>query len=358
MALLISLFGPPYQKTSATLSYTYDTMSRLAASDGTQILSNHSIQFRTSVGVASTQTIVITFPSDFDGTTDGQGALDFNDVDLLEDTSVDAVCDGAESEALVASAPTASQWSAVFSATGSRTLTFTSGGASAIIAAASEVCVKIGENATGGSGNSQYENPTTTGSKTISLAVGPSETGSAIVNILTNEQVVATATVSPTLTFTVDDNTTEFGTLSATAATWADNAAGSATVVAAHTMTVGTNGASGYSVKYNGTTLTSTGTPADTITVATIAADEDGTFGSEQFALGVTTNGNATITTAYAKASNNYSFVASTETEIVNESGTSATETLSVWYLANIAANTEAHSDYSSTITYTATGNF
>jgi len=348
LSLLAVLFGPPYQEASATLSDMFDVMSRLAASDGTQVLSNHTIMFETSVGVASTQTIVITFPSDFDGTTDGQGTLDYTDVDLWEDTSPDDNCDNdGVSETLVSGSPGTSEWSAVFSGTASRILTFNS-----------EVCVEIGENAAGGSSNSQYENPTTTGNKTIQLAVGPSETGNIVVNILTNEQVVATATVLASLTFSVDDNTVEFGTLSTTAARWANDSGGSSSAVAAHTMQVGTNSPGGYSVKYNGTTLTSTGTPADTISVATITGDEDGTPGSEQFAIGLTTNGDATIVTTYAKASNNYKFVASTETEIVYENNASATETLSVYYIANIAANTEAHTDYTSTVTYTGTGNF
>src|SRR3989344_2170322 len=160
LAMLAILIGPPLQvANAAALTSKSDAMSRLEVSVADSPLSDHAIQFTTPTGVASTQTIVITFPSDFDGSNDGQGALDFSDVDLLEDTTPDAVCDGT-AETLVTSGPTSSEWSAVFSGTENRVLTFTSGGASAIIAAASQVCVKIGENATGGAANSQYINPT------------------------------------------------------------------------------------------------------------------------------------------------------------------------------------------------------
>lgn len=362
LTLLAILIGPLLQTAqAAALTSKSDAMSRLGDStDPTFVLSDHAIQFTTPTGVASTQTIVITFPSDFDGTTgDAQGALDFNDVDLFEDTTPDGTCDGT-AETLVASAPAAGEWSAVFSGTEGRILTFTSGGATAIIAAASEVCVMIGENATGGSANSQYANPETAGSFTITLSVGSgADTGSIVVNILDDDQVAVTGTVAETMTFTISDSSIGFGNLTASNARFANGAGTGAdgpTSASAHTLTMATNAASGYSIRYNGATLTA-GTP--TISVATITGDEDGTPGSEQFAIGFTTNGNATIASAYNQVTPtfNYSFVASTETEIISETVPTATETFSAFYLANITGSTEAGS-YSTTITYTAVANF
>src|SRR3989344_5839422 len=118
---------------AAALTSKSDTMSNLNDSGAGDVKSDHAIQFATPTGVSSGQTIVITLPSDFDGSNDAQGALDFNDVDLAEDTTPDAVCDGTD-ETLVASGATASQWNAVFSGTENRILTFTSGGTSATIA--------------------------------------------------------------------------------------------------------------------------------------------------------------------------------------------------------------------------------
>jgi len=360
LALLAVLIGPPLQVAqAAALTSKSDVMSRVKVSSPTDVLSDHAIQFTTPTGVASGQTIVITFPSDFDGANDPQGALDVNDVDLFEDTTPDAVCDGT-AETLVASGATASQWNTVFSGTENRTLTFTSGGASAIIAAGSQVCVKIGENATGGSSNSQYANPTTAGSKTITLSVGSgADTGDLVVNILADDQVAVSGTVVETMTFTIDDNSIGFGNLTASNARFANGAgtgANGPTSVSAHTMTMATNAASGYSIRYNGATLISGG---NTINVATITGDEDGTPGTEQFAIGFTTNGNATIVSAYNQVSPtfNYSFVANTETEVISEAVPTATETFSAFYLANITGATEAGS-YTTAITYTATANF
>ena len=198
---------------AAALTAKSDAMTNLSNSSVANEFSDHAIQFTTSTGVASGQTIVITMPADFDGATDPQGALDFSDVDLLEDTVPDAVCDGTD-ETLVASGATTSQWNAVFSGTEGRTLTLTSGGASALIAAGSQVCIKIGENATGGTANSQYANPTTSGSKTITASVGSgADSGDILVNILDDSQVSVSATVDESLTFTISDNSIGFGTL-------------------------------------------------------------------------------------------------------------------------------------------------
>lgn len=345
----------------ATITNASDTLSRQGLSDGTPIvLSDHAIQFTTSLGVTSGQTIVITFPADFDGSTTGDstGPLDFSDVDLFEDTTPDGVCDGT-AETLVASGATSAQWNAAFSGTENRILTFTSGGASAIIAAASQVCVMIGENAVGGSANSQYENPTTGGSKIITVVAGSEASQNITVNILTDDQVAVTAAVDQSITFTIDDPSIGFGTLVTANARFA-NGAGTGTdgptSAAAHTMTIATNAATGYNITYNGGTLAA-GTP--TITVATITGDQDGTPNTEQFAIGFTTNGNATIVSAYNQVTPtfNYSFVASVTTQIISETVPTATETISAFYLANIAGTTEAGS-YTSTITYVATANF
>ncbi|MBZ9571776.1 hypothetical protein KJA15_00320 [Patescibacteria group bacterium] len=358
LAMIGLLYPPAPVVNAAGLSNLTDTLSTLADS----VLADHAIQFETVTGVASTETIVITFPADFDGSNDPQGALDFSDVDFFEDTTPDQVCDGVE-ETLVASGASSSEWNAAFSGTENRVLTLTSGGASAIIAATSEVCIKIGENATGGSANSQYINPTTTGEKTVSLTVGSVDSGSYVINIIDDDSVAVSGTVNPSLTFTiVGDLTIGFGTLVSGNARFATDTTGSdgPTSTSAHTMTVATNAASGYTVTYNGATLTDTDPDPDTtISVATVTGDEDGTPGTEQFAIGFTTNGDATITSAYNQVTPtfNYSFVASTTTAIITEGGPTATETFSAFYLANISGDTEAGS-YTTSITYIATGNF
>ncbi len=159
------------------------------------------------------------------------------------------------------------------------------------------------------------------------------------------------------VTLSISDVAIGFGTLSTTAATWANGAAtGSATDVAAHTISITSNARSGYALTYNGATLTS---GSNTVSVATITDDADGTAGSEQFAINFDkTTGNASITAGYDNDDGpDWKFVASSTTTVVSESGSTATETIEARYLANIAATTEPGS-YSTNITYILTATY
>ena len=336
-----------------------DTMSRLGNSSGGDVMADHTIQFTTPTGVGSTETIVITLQSDFDGENDTDGALDYTDVDFLIDDTPDGTCDGTD-QTLVASGPGASEWSAVFSGTENRVLTLTSGGASAVVGDGYEICIQIGENATGGSTNSQYINPTSSGSFTISLEAG-TDSGDISVNIIDNDRVTITAEVTETITFALNDNEIGFGNLTNSVARFATGTdpygANGPTSTAAHTMTVATNGSTGYEITYLGSSLTNQS--SDVIDPATITGDEDGSQDTEQFAVGFTTTGDASIVSAYDQGSPtfNYSFVEDTETPFISENVPTATETISAFYLANISGITPAGS-YSTSLTYVATANF
>ncbi len=356
--VFVILFSRTAKVLADPLQNKSDTMSRLGNSSGDTVLSDHEIQFTTPTGVASTQTIEITFPSDFDGSNDPQGALDYTDVDLLIDNTPDGTCDGID-QTLVASSAGVSEWNAVFSGTENRVLTLTSGGASAVIGIGDEVCIKIGENATGGTANSQYINPTSSAAYTISI-VAASDSGDISVSIIDNDIVVITADITETISFAIDDYTVGFGNLTLATARFATGSApygSNPPSVPAHHMTVATNGSTGYEITYLGATLTNQNN--DTIDPATIVGDEDGTPDTEQFAIGFTTNGNATIAAAYNQVSPNfnYSFVANTETPFVSEAVPTTTETISAFYLANISGVTPAGT-YRTEITYVATANF
>jgi hypothetical protein len=337
-----------------------DTMSRLGNSSGGDVLSDHEIQFTTPSGVASTETIVITMPSDFDGANDPDGALDYSDVDFFIDGEPDQTCDGTEQTVVASGSGAADNWTAVFTGTESRILTLTSGGASAIVGAGSEVCIQIGENATGGSTNSQYANPTSSGSLVISLTAG-SDSGDLSVGIIDNDRVSITAEVTETITFAISDYEIGFGNLTNANARFATGTdpygANGPTSTSAHEMTVSTNGSTGYEITYLGSTLENQS--LDDINPATITGSENGTPNSEQFAIGFSTDGNATIVTAYDQEDPtfNYSFVEDTETPFIYEDVPTATETISAFYLANISGITPAGS-YSTSITYVATANF
>lgn len=171
----------------------------------------------------------------------------------------------------------------------------------------------------------------------------------------TNGTVNITATVSPTLTFSNDDATVGFGTLTSGAGRWANGAAtGSASTTTAHTMAIGTNATTGYTLTYNGPTLTS---GANTIAAATISGDNDGTPGTAQFALGVTVTGTGTASAGYQTGSDNYNFVPSTVSQVASATGPVTSDSIAVRYLANIPASQPA-GNYATDLIYVATGNF
>ncbi|MDD5039657.1 MAG: hypothetical protein PHY34_00740 [Patescibacteria group bacterium] len=314
-------------------------------------VANHEIIFVTPTGVqASTDTITLDLAS---FTT---GSVDYTDIDLAVDD--DNVCDGAWTDKTLAAAADAATWGAAF-ADGVLTLTPPTDAAAGEITADRCVQIQIGLNATAGvAGNAQLTNPAA-GAVTIDLAGVFGDTGTLAVRILTEDDVAVAATVDPTITFSINDTSIGFGSLSATAARWA-TADGAGTAVqqavgsGAHELQVSTNADNGYVVTYYGATLTGTG---GTITPATIAGDGDGTPTTEQFAIAASTTGDATITSAYDYASDNYSFAASTTTTLVSETGPTSTETVDLYYIANISGSTEA-GDYTTSITYIATATF
>lgn len=345
-----SIFGiiqPAYAASVTTFS---DTLSTLTASTA----ANHTIYFVTPTGVASTQTVTLTFDADFTGVS----SIDDTDLDFAEGDSGTCTSASYTEETLVASGATSSQWNA--SASG-QVITFESGGASATVAAARCIRIKIGTNATSGvTGGEQISNGVAANAHSVTIGGTFGDSGTAAIDIIADDSVNITATVDPTITFTISDVAVGFGTLSSSQATWANSGATGttsqpATTAGAHEMTVATNAASGYTITYNGATLTN---GLNTISVATITGDADGTPASEQFAIAIDDNGgNVTIPSAYDYASNNYSFVAGTTTTLASETVATATETIDVQYIANIATTTEAGA-YSTDITYIATGNF
>lgn len=347
---LASLTFPAQPAQAAAVTQLRDTLSRLKAST----LADHTIEFVTPTGAdASTDTITLTFGSGFT-----MGTFSVNNVDLaVGDTGTCATATFTD-KTLAATPGTSPTWGVAQAA---QVITFTAptNAASGEITAARCVQIQIGSNATAGaSGATQITNPTA-GSTTVAVGGLFGDSGTLAINIIADEQVAVSATVDPTITFTVSDNAIGFGSLSASAATWANGAAtGSATDTSAHNLTIATNAQSGYAVTYNGATLTS---GSNTIDVASITNDADGTQGSEQFGMGFSTDGNATIATGYdhnaTPTSRDWTFVASTTTTIVSETVSTATETISAFYLANIAATTQAGS-YTTTITYIATAVF
>lgn len=332
LVLGILMLGGGYKVVSAAvLTSVSDTLSSAKVST----LSNHDISFTTPTGVASGQTIIITFQSDFSI----PAALDFEDIDVLDDGV----------NVTLASTPSGGTWGAA--RTSGTVITLTNG--TTAVAAGSVIRVRIGTNATNQStGVERITNTTSNGSKTVAMTGTFTDTGTTTINILADDQVAVTANVDQSLTFSISDNTIEFGTLSASDDVFADNAAGNATEVEAHTLIVGTNAGNGYTMTVNGSTLT-----AGSFTIATTSSNTASSVGSEQFGLRMTaTGGIGTVSAPYAASG--YAFDSlNFPDEVATATGASANTTYSVRYIANIASNTEAGA-YTSTLTYVATANF
>ncbi len=202
-------------------------------------------------------------------------------------------------------------------------------------------------------------NPSGTGSYTITIAndednnSSDDDTVSIAIRIIADDQVVVTATVDPTFTFSLSANSVALGTLSA-------SSAGSGS----HTVSAATNGAGGFSISYNGATLTN---GLNTIAAIGGTAATSST-GTEQFGINLRDNTTPNIgsnvtqnsgTCGYAGqygTADSFAYVASTTTTVTNVT-TPSDCVYTVSYIANIASSTEAGS-YSTTIDYIGTGMF
>jgi hypothetical protein len=197
-------------------------------------------------------------------------------------------------------------------------------------------------------------NPSSAAAYSIAISGAFGDSGNISVTILNDDQVAVTATVDNSISFSISDNTIEFGTLSSSAAQYADNSAGDASEVEAHTLIVGTNATNGYTMTLNGATLDAGG--GDTID-AIGAANTASSPGTEQFGVRFNASGGSgAVSAPYAAAGCAFDTAAFPDA-IASAAGPSANTTYSARYLANIAAITEAGS-YTSTLTYTATANF
>lgn len=167
---------------------------------------------------------------------------------------------------------------------------------------------------------------------------------------VSNEECI---TVDPVISFSISDNSINFGNLSSSGPRYANTTSGSNTDTVAHTISAGSNASGGYIITYNGNTLTS---GVNTINVAS-SVSGDGTSGVEQFGISLATNGGATIPVPYRQTGPTRTFVANTTTQIAETSGITSSETFEIHYLANISTQTEA-GEYTTNITYIATGSF
>lgn len=328
---------------AASLSSLSDTMSSVKVST----LSSHTIRFTTPTGAnQNTDTIIITFPSDFNFTSKTIGTVTFTH----------GATTGLESTETLAAAPSATAWGAVFSGTQNRILTLTApsdGTGAAVLAANDKVVITYD--------STNSTNASTPGTYVVDIGGTFGDTGSISVNLIADDTVSVSATVQQAITFTISTSTIYFGNLSSGAAKYASstNTSGDSTETIAHTLAVSTNAPSGYAITVRGQTLTSQQNPANTID-ATGGTAVSSSAGTEQFGIRATASGGtgSTIDSTFSGGSTyGYDATATTSVSFASGSGATNTTTYSLRYLANIAGTTEAGT-YAASLVYVATANF
>lgn len=210
---------------AAAMTSLSDTMSRLA--DATA--SNHTVKMTlgTSTNWDAGDTLTVTFDSGF-GLTDLSNT-DATDYDI--NTGIE--------ETIVANGSCASTDAISITSISGQVITFTACPSYSAPGNNSTITIEIGTNATtGGTGNTQITNPATTGTKLITLGGTIGDTGTIAIVIIDDEQIPVTASVNPTISFTVANTALSLGLLDS----------GSISTSSYNNITIGTNGSGGYTV--------------------------------------------------------------------------------------------------------------
>lgn len=306
-----------------------DTMTRLQTSTD----SDHEITFTTATALTAGQTIKIQFDPEADAFV-LKGTLNYADMTGTGLTVVDS-CTGAASEVTAA----------VDTSAPDENITLTVCTGDTVTAGAKTLAIANGE----------ITNPSSADTYEIEITT-TSDSGSLSVAIVSDDTVTVSATVDPSLTFSISDTSVGFGSLSATADRYANGAGtGSATETGAHDLVAGTNATGGYSITLDGATLTSAGLDTITAIGGTNTAPNGG--GAEQFGVRFTASGGSGAVSA-PYADSGFAFdTGNFPDEVASVGGPSSDTTYSARYVANIASDTEAGT-YTADLTYIATATF
>jgi len=325
-------------KAQATgISAISDTMSRMQISQ----TSSHTIKFTTQNAIqVSGDTIVITFPSDFNFTSKTISTISFTH----------GASTGLESTESLLSSPDGTHWGAVFSGTQNRILTLTTptdGVGAAAVAASDKLIISYDStNAINGSSNTTY---------IITIAVGGTytENGSVAVALLTSDQINVTASVDPTITFSMDHGSTDFGTISSSSVkTSSPNITfqTSTNATGGYTISIADQGSGTNPGLYNsvssyllGSADASYNTTADLTSVAG--------YGIQA------TSATASIATRYSQTSNTVGGYSRTPQTLASYNNVADSQTVTITSKAKVLGSAPAGS-YADTVTVIATANF
>lgn len=359
MALLLWSLGIPTfisNVEAASLTTVSDTIS----DSDRGVVSNHTIRFTTPTGLVPGETILVTFPGTF--TFPGSG-FDFNDMDVTDDGT----------EITLANTPSGAVWGV---ATTSSTILFTTSGSN--VSSSSVIVIEIGTNATSGAtGNSQITNPASAGSYEITIGGSMQDSGATRVAII--DDVLVTASVDTTFTFTISGVATgtaiNGGATSTTGSTTATsipfgNLVNASTSVMAQSLAITTNATLGFvvTVEQSQNLQSSTGADIDGFingaytntptawTQPTSVLGSESTYGHWGLTSEDDLNGTEFGSDLWVAAS-------TTPRQVFHHNGpadgvTANSGSTRVGYQAQIGTLQEAGDDYTTTLTYIATPTF
>lgn len=208
-------------------------------------------------------------------------------------------------------------------------------------------------------GNAITANPTATGQTSVAVTAGSDTATNVAIDIISNDQVVVSATVPPTFTLALSGNTDSFtGNLSSSATTGTTGI----------TATVNTNAKNGWYL-FGSDANTGLHSVTQSKTIASTTPGSNGTLsnGAEGYvtglpAAGITEGsgaGTTSATAAYASSgAGNGSGLDTTERQIATSNGTANGAIVTVKEYATISSTTPAATDYSDTITLVGAGSF
>jgi hypothetical protein len=344
----------------ANLESVSDTLSRLKINTS----ANHAIEFVIATALGDTSdAIVITFPASFDTST-----IVFGDVDLAYSDS--SACSQFPNELTLAGSAGDNAWGADMTSD-VLILTHPTNGANGDIAANRCVEVQIGTNASGGS--NQIINGSS-GAQEITITTA-ADSGILEVYLVDDDQVTVSAVVDQELTFDIDTSTSsgadtaapytvDFGTLTTSGRF---SGTGNVEYIMFDLDTNGTQGAVITILNANGTSgMVSASEPTESIANST-GSMSSGVENYGWCVLSVTQTSGATLTRAGGYSSYTCNGALADTTEALSSTTPETFLTVSGpvagarGVLSGSAATsvlTEAHDDYSDTLTFVATATF
>lgn len=342
---------------AASIQLASDTLETSAPSVG----SNHTFEFTTPNGLLIGQNIRLTFPTGVNEFV--LGSIGVEDVDIL-------VSGSSSSTALSAAADT---WGV---STTSSSITFTTPTNSGV-GSSTEIIIRVGNHAvTSGTGDTKITNPTVTASYGIDIGGTMQDSGEVRVAIVS--EVLVSASVNTSLTFTVSGvadgltvngspTTTSTSTTATTLPFETLNSNGTSKVLA-HDLLVTTNAYNGYTVtvEQEGDLQSSTGatidgfidgayntTPTAWVGPSAVVGDND-TYGH----WGLTSGDTNILARSAQFGSDQWVSGSTTPIAIMGHNGPALATTTRIGYQIQISPLQEAGDDYNTTLRYIVTPTF